>query len=170
MFSAKKSASRLFALSIAALLTVLFSLACAGPALAGQKTAGVPKDAKCPVCGMLVAKYPDWNGTIVYRDGTTAYFDGPKDLLNYYLNPRKYDPAKKHAEIAAVTVKDYYSLAIIDARQAYFVVGSNVLGPMGKELIPFAKKSDADGFRADHLGRKQLRFSEVTLDLLKSLE
>jgi copper chaperone NosL len=170
MYSAKKSASRLFTLSRAALLTALLCLAFASPTLAAQKASGVPKDAKCPVCGMLVAKYPDWNATVVYRDGTTAYFDGPKDLLNYFLNPRKYDPAKKRADIAAVTVKDYYSLAIIDARQAYFVVGSNVLGPMGKELIPFAKKSDADGFRADHLGRKQLRFSEVTWELLKSLE
>jgi copper chaperone NosL len=170
MYSTKKSASRLFTLSRAILLTALLCLAFSGLALAAQKASGVPKDAKCPVCGMLVAKYPDWNGTIVYRDSTTAYFDGPKDLLNYYLNPRKYDPAKKRSDIAAVTVKDYYSLAIIDARQAYFVVGSNVLGPMGKELIPFAKKSDADGFRADHLGRKQLRFSEVTLELLKSLE
>jgi copper chaperone NosL len=170
MYASKKPAARRLNLPIAIILTALLCLTFAGPALAAQKASGVPKDAKCPVCGMLVAKYPDWNGTIVYRDGTTAYFDGPKDLLNFYLNPRKYEPAKKHGDIASITVKDYYSLAIIDARQAYFVVGSNVLGPMGKELIPFAKKSDADGFRADHLGRKQLRFSEVTLELLKSFE
>ena len=119
---------------------------------------------------MLVAKYPDWNATIAYRDGSTVYFDGPKDLFSYYLNPRKYDPAQKHPDIAAITVKDYYSLATIDARQAYFVIGSNVLGPMGKELIPFAKKGEADGFQADHLCRKQLRFPEVTLQILKSLE
>lgn len=170
MFSSKKSAASRLKLPIAVLLTTLLCLALAGPTLAAQKAPAAPKDAKCPVCGMLVAKYPDWNATIVYRDGTTAYFDGPKDLFNYYLNPRKYDPTRKHSDIAAITVKDYYSLAIIDARQAYFVVGSNVLGPMGKELIPFAKKSDADGFRADHLGRKQLRFPEVTSELLKSLE
>jgi copper chaperone NosL len=170
MTSPKNSAARRFNVPVALLLIALLCLAVAGPALAAQKASGVPKDAKCPVCGMLVAKYPDWNATIVYRDGATTYFDGPKDLFNYYLNPRKFDPAKKHSEPAAITVKDYYSLAIIDARQAYFVVGSNVLGPMGKELIPFAKKSDADGFRSDHLGRKQLRFSEVTLELLKSLE
>jgi len=169
MFSAKKSAANRFTLC-AILLTTLLCLSLVGPALSAQKAPAVPKDAKCPVCGMLVAKYPDWNSTIAYRDGTTAYFDGPKDLLNYYLNPRKYDPTKKHSDIASISVKDYYSLAIIDARQAYFVVGSNVLGPMGKELIPFAKKSEADGFRADHLGRKLLRFTEVTLELLKSLE
>jgi copper chaperone NosL len=170
MPSAKKCTPGRFPFPFALFLTALLCLALAGPALAAQTSSAVPKNAKCPVCGMLAAKYPDWNATIVYRDGSTVYFDGPKDLLNYHLNPRKYDPAKKHSEVAVITVKDYYSLATIDARQAYFVVGSNVLGPMGKELIPFAKKSDADGFKADHLGRKLLRFSEVTLELLKSLE
>jgi nitrous oxide reductase accessory protein NosL len=119
---------------------------------------------------MFVAKYPDWSATLMYRDGTTVYFDGPKDLFIYYLNPRRFDPARKRSEAVTLTVKDYYSLAVIDARQAYFVVASNVLGPMGKELVPFAKKGDADGFRSDHLGRKPLRFSEVTLALLKRLE
>jgi len=167
----KKSAAGRFGLATILLLTLLCSLVLAGSALAAQKGfSAPPKDAKCPVCGMLVAKYPDWNATLVYRDGTTTYFDGPKDLFSYYLNPRKYDSAKKSSDIATVTVKDYYSLAAIDARQAYFVVGSNVLGPMGKELVPFAKKSEAEGFRADHLGRRILRFPEVTLELLKTLE
>jgi len=137
---------------------------------AAAKGAGVPKDAKCPVCGMLVAKYPNWNAAIGYRDGHIAYFDGPKDLFTYYLSPRKYEPSRNRADIVSLTVKDYYSLASIDGRQAYFVVGSNVLGPMGKELIPFAQKADAEGFRTDHQGRKILRFPEVTLELLKSLE
>lgn len=153
------------------LSTLLCSLALAGSVLAARCHAGAPpKDAKCPVCGMLVAKYPDWNATLVYRNGTTVYFDGPKDLFSYYLSQHRYVPVKKGTDIAAMTVKDYYSLAPIDARQAYFVVGSNVLGPMGKELVPFARKSDADGFRADHLGRKILRFPEVTRGLLQALE
>jgi copper chaperone NosL len=159
--------SRLLALAA----TACFLMLTAALGLAAQKPGSpVPKEAKCPVCGMLVAKYPNWNASVGYRDGTTAYFDGPKDLFNYYLNPQKYDPAKKRADIVSITVKDYYSLASIDARQAYFVVGSNVLGPMGKELIPFARKADADAFLADHQGRRELRFSEVTPALLKTLE
>jgi copper chaperone NosL len=171
MKTPKISATRRVATPITLLLAVLCFLLLAGPVPAAQKTSGVPpKDAKCPVCGMIVAKYPDWNASVVYRDGMTAYFDGPKDLFSYLLNPRKYDPGKKRADIATIAVKDYYSLATIDARQAYFVAGSNVLGPMGKELIPFAKKTDADGFRVDHLGRRLLRFSEITLEVLKTLE
>ena len=155
----------------AMLLLTLGLLLCTFSVFAVQYApVSVPKDAKCPVCGMFVAKFPDWSASIVYRDGTKIYFDGPKDLLKYYLNPRKYDPAKKRADIAFVGVKDYYSLAVIDGRQAYFVVGSNVYGPMGKEPIPFAKKSDAEGFQMDHQGRKPIRFNEITPELLKMLE
>lgn len=153
-------------------LALFFSLLVAGPASAASKASGSapPKEAKCPVCGMFVAKYPNWSASVSYRDGSVAYFDGPKDLFSYYLNPRKYDPAKKRSDIAAIQVKDYYSLASIDATKAYFVTGSKVLGPMGKELVPFLRQSDAEGFRNDHQGRRVLRFSEVTLELLKSLE
>ena len=38
---------------------------------------------KCPVCGMFVAKYPDFLAQIIFRDGTYAVFDGAKDLFKY---------------------------------------------------------------------------------------
>jgi len=83
---------------------------------------------------------------------------------------QKYTPAKKQASIAAVTVNDYYTLKPIDARQAYFVVGSDVYGPMGKELVPFGKAADAQAFFKDHKGKKVLHFNEVSPAILKSLE
>ena len=30
------------------------------------------------------------------------------------------------------------------AKEAFFVIGSDVYGPMGHELIPFASKADAE--------------------------
>ncbi|MEW8383487.1 MAG: nitrous oxide reductase accessory protein NosL, partial [Candidatus Thiodiazotropha taylori] len=41
-----------------------------------------PKDT-CPVCGMFVAKYPEWIGTVLYKDGHAHHFDGAKDLFKY---------------------------------------------------------------------------------------
>ena len=58
----------------------------------------------------------------------------------------------------------------IDARKALFVLGSNVYGPMGKELVPFEKASDAQAFLRDHQGKKVLSFGEITPAILKSLE
>ena len=153
------------------LMSLALCLALAGSAIAAEKVDPISPGArdKCPVCGMFVAKYPDWTGMIVFRNNARVYFDGPKDLFSYVLDPAKYDPARKRSDIAALSVKDYYSLAAIDGKRAFYVIGSNVLGPMGKELIPFARKADAEGFLKDHQGKAILRFDEVTPATLKDL-
>ena len=125
---------------------------------------------KCPVCGMFVAKYPDWTAAIAFKDGTRVYFDGAKDLFKYLVNPGSYTPGRSSKDIDSISVKDYYSVQPINGRSAYFVPGSDVLGPMGRELIPFGKESDAREFQKDHNGRKILRFPEVTTDILKGLD
>jgi nitrous oxide reductase accessory protein NosL len=150
---------------------VLLSLWSAVPAIAAEKAPPAPSARdKCAVCGMFVAPYPNWLGVIVYKDGGTFFFDGPKDLFTYYLAPEKYGSARKRADIADIYVTDYYSVAAIDGRKAFYVIGSDVRGPMGKELVPFSKKAAADGFLKDHLGKKVLSFDEITPATLKSLE
>ena len=151
---------------------MLFSLALSvSAALAAPPAAPAPqaKD-KCPVCGMFVGKYPDWVATATFTGSGTLFFDGAKDFFTYYHSMQKYTPERKQASIAAIYVNDYYSLKPVDARQAYFVIGSDVFGPMGKELVPFGRLNDANAFLKDHKGRKVLRFSDVTPGVLKSLE
>ena len=29
----------------------------------------------CPVCGMFVARYPEWVATVLWQDGHAAHFD-----------------------------------------------------------------------------------------------
>ncbi len=128
-----------------------------------------PKD-KCPVCGMFVAKYPDWVAQMVFRDGTYAFFDGAKDLFKYYLDLKKYNPGKKPVDIDAVFVKDYYSMNFLDGDKAYYVSGSDIYGPMGRELIPFEKEADAREFMKDHKGKSILRFKDITGEVLKGLD
>lgn len=152
--------------------TLLLGLGLSIPAAsAAPPAAPVPsaKD-KCPVCGMFVSKYPDWVATVAFSDSAALYFDGARDLFTYYHNIQKYTPARKQGAITAITVKDYYSLKPIDARQAYFVVGSDVFGPMGKELIPFRTEADAREFLKDHKGKKIVGFGGVTRELLKSMD
>ncbi len=128
-----------------------------------------PKD-KCPVCGMFVAPYPEWTATVVLADGRVDHFDGCKCLFKYLLGAERFAPGSKPGEVVTVAVKDYYELAMIDARQASFVVGSDVLGPMGHELIPLETPAAAADFVADHGGRGPLRFDEVTVPLLLALD
>ena len=150
---------------------VLLSLWAVAPAAAAEKAPPAPsaKD-KCPVCGMFVARFTNWLGVVERKDGGRFYFDGPKDLFTYSLAPEKYGPAGKPSDIAKIYVTDYYSVTPIDGKKAFYVIGSDVRGPMGKELVPFAKKTDADGFLKDHKGEKVLRFEQITPTTLKSLK
>ncbi len=135
-----------------------------------MKPAAPSKEDKCPVCGMFVAKYPDFLCQVVFKDGSKAFFDGAKDMFKYTLNLSKYNPGKGLNDIQAVFVTDYYDLVPIDGMKAYYVVGSTVYGPMGKELIPFVDEQAANEFLVDHSGSSILRYREVTLETLKSLD
>lgn len=125
---------------------------------------------KCQVCGMFVAKYPGWVSEVVFKDGTYAVFDGPKDLFKYVVDLKNYAPARKQNEIDSVFVNDYYAVRPVDGRKAYYVLGSDVFGPMGKELIPFGKELDAKEFLKDHNARRILRFHEITPAILMELD
>jgi copper chaperone NosL len=128
-----------------------------------------PKD-KCPVCGMFVSKYPDWVAQGVFRDGSRLFFDGVKDMMKFFLNPSAFASSRSRLEKAAFFVKDYYSLESIDGTRAFFVIGSDIFGPMGKELIPFERESEAQEFLKDHKGKRILRFQEITPEMLKTLD
>jgi nitrous oxide reductase accessory protein NosL len=128
-----------------------------------------PRD-KCPVCGMFVYKYPDFLAEIVFRDGSVAFFDGAKDMFKYYLNMSKYNSRQKATDIESVYVNDYYSLTLVDGLKAYYVQGSDVFGPMGRELIPFEKEREAREFVKDHKGKALLKFQEITDPIIKGLD
>jgi copper chaperone NosL len=125
---------------------------------------------KCPVCGMFVSKYPDFLAKIRFRDGDWVFFDGSKDMLKYYFDISKYHQARKSSDIDAVYVTDYYTLTPINAYDATYIVGSDIYGPMGRELIPFEKENDAKEFMRDHQGKSLLKFKELTFPLVKSLD
>lgn len=128
----------------------------------------VRPDTRCPVCGMFVAKYTSWLAQILHADGTRHTFDGVKDMMAYYFTPGKYGTLTQDS-IKEIWVKDYYNLTWIDARKAYFVVGSNIYGPMGNEFIPFSSKDAANSFLKDHKGRQTFAFGEIDKTLVESL-
>ncbi|MCP3871432.1 MAG: nitrous oxide reductase accessory protein NosL [Gammaproteobacteria bacterium] len=128
-----------------------------------------PRDT-CPVCGMFVAKYPEWVATVTYPDGHAHHFDGAKDLFKYLGNLSKWAPGHDARDIVAIGVTEYYGLKLIDAREAYYVTGSDVLGPMGHELIPLETRLDADEFMSDHKGKSMMRFHDIELKTLEMLD
>ena len=119
---------------------------------------------------MFVYKYPDWVSQIVFSDGSVFFFDGAKDFFKYYFNLEKYNPRKTAADISAVFVTEYYDMDLIDGKKAVYVIGSDVYGPMGKELIPFKTREDAEQFKKDHGGTLILTFEQVKPAVIEKLD
>lgn len=124
----------------------------------------------CPVCGMFVAKYPYWIATVRFRDGHLEHFDGAKDLWKYLLDLPRWARGRKAEEIEAIGVTAYYEGTRIAAKPAWYVIGSDVYGPMGHELVPHSSEADAKEFLADHKGKRVLRAEAITLPLLQGLD
>jgi nitrous oxide reductase accessory protein NosL len=127
----------------------------------------IAEDSRCQVCGMFVAKYPNWVTQIHSADGKVTFFDGVKDMMVFYFNSDKY--GVKADAIKEIWVKDYYTMAWLDGRKAHYVIGSDVHGPMGHELIPFATKEAADSFLKDHHGKAVVAFDDITSEKVESM-
>ncbi|MGD9488020.1 MAG: nitrous oxide reductase accessory protein NosL [Calditrichaceae bacterium] len=148
---------------ILSLLLVVFVSEAAdqNPKMPGEKD-------RCPVCAMFVHPYPKWIAEMIYADGMVKFFDGPKDMFKYFLHPEKYGGSAEQKPVK-IYVREYYELQWVEADSAFFVIDSDILGPMGNELVPLKTKTDAEEFREDHQGSKMLKFDEVTWDLLMRL-
>lgn len=123
----------------------------------------------CPVCDMFVAPHPEWLAQIVLGDGTAVFFDGCKDLFTYLLDPDRFESAATADRIAAIYVTGYYDQTAFEARAAFFVLGSDIHGPMGKELVPLRDLGEAEDFMRDHRGAAVLRFEDIDAEVLASL-
>jgi nitrous oxide reductase accessory protein NosL len=153
-------------LKLTKLLVVIFLLSLLGVNALATDVKMPDENDRCPVCGMFVAPYPDWIATIVFDDGHQLYFDGCKDLFRYYFNHTNHQGGDKLEGVKGIYVSDYYSTRLVPVEDALFVVGSDVYGPMGHELIPVVGRDLAETFKLDHAGTAIYRFDEISPDKL----
>jgi nitrous oxide reductase accessory protein NosL len=131
-----------------------------------RKTGKIKEPAEkdsCTVCGMYPASYPKHNCQIWAKDGSTLHFCSTQCLVNYNANPAKYlkKPVKTKMSWVTLFSDEMYESAI----GAYYVIGSKVNGPMGKEAIPFKIKKNAEEFVKTN-GGKIVSFSQLTPELV----
>ena len=143
---------------IGTLLTLL-----AVPVAAFEPKMPGPRE-RCPVCGMFVAQYPEWIATIVLKDGQQVFFDGAKDMFRYYFSLPQGKVTRD--DIHSIYVTEYYSARYAPIEDVLFVLGTEVYGPMGAELIPVRGHRHAETFKRDYSGSTIVSFDEVTPDML----
>lgn len=141
---------------------------CALSACQKQETVGpqaLEPGTICSLDGMVLLDYPGPKAQIQYADGKTDFFCDTVEMFAMVLRPEQ-----KRA-IRAVYTQDMGKedwttprASWIDARGAFYVVGSKIRGSMGPTFASFARREDADAFMGKH-GGKVLRFDEVTPDM-----
>ncbi|MFZ1498606.1 MAG: nitrous oxide reductase accessory protein NosL, partial [Giesbergeria sp.] len=117
--------------------------------LALHAARAVPKDARCPVCGMYPARAPDWAAQLIFSNGDAQFFDSPLSLFMYLGDVARYSPGRSADDVAAQFVTDASgpSRRWIDAKSAFYVVDSSARGPMRAGNLPaFATQQAARQF------------------------
>jgi len=113
----------------------------------------------CTVCGMYPANYPKHDCQIWAMDGNTLHFCSTQCMVNFNTDPSKYVKGPAKTKMAWVTL---FSDGMYEsAFGAYYVVGSKLNGPMGREAIPFKLKKNAEEFVAANDG-KIVNFLQLT--------
>jgi copper chaperone NosL len=143
-----------------------------GPAETGPRLP-VPIKAgdECHVCGMLIHGFPGPKAEAYVTGRKLPFkFCSTRDFFAWYLQP------ETAAVVGAVYVEDMGATdwdhpsykAFMDARKAWYVVGSDAHGAMGPTLASFRERSAARAFAARHGGRL-VSFDAVDLALLNTL-
>ncbi|MGF6487828.1 nitrous oxide reductase accessory protein NosL [Pseudomonas frederiksbergensis] len=155
--------------AVAGLMVCLLLAACDKPIQATYSDAAAafhPSD-ECHVCGMIIDGFPGPKGEVVERSGIKK-FCSTAEMIGWWLQPENH-----HGE-ARLYVHDMgrspwnapNDSHLIDAKDAFYVVGTQLKGAMGVVLASFSSQQAAQKLAADQGGRV-LRFSEIDQAVLQ---
>lgn len=149
-----------------ACLSVLLLAACSQPVqtmVAKEPDA----DTACALDGMILKDYPGPKAQIQYAEGKADFFCDLMELFTVVLMP------EQKRGMSAVYVQDMgqtdWAQPVghwIDAKKAFYVVGSRKTGSMGATFASFGKEQDAHTFMQQEGGRV-FSFDRITPDMVK---
>ena len=152
-----------------ALATSSLLAGCGDKAAEQQSLAPVEIDrsTSCELDGMLLADYPGPKAQIHYAgQEKPSFFCDTIELFNTLL------AGEQVRAVRAVYVQDMGKADWnqpqghwIDAKTAFYVLGSKRHGSMGPTIASFAQEADAAKFAGEH-GGKVLRFADIKLDMV----
>ena len=164
-----KTLSLSTARALAGLLVCLLLTACDKPEQTTYNdlaSAFHPSD-ECHVCGMIITGFPGPKGQVV-EPGGIKKFCSTAEMLGWWLQPENHHgDAKLYVhDMGRSTWNTPDDSHLIDAKNAFYVIGSGLKGAMGVVLASFSNQQAAEKLAADSGGRV-LRFSDIDLALLQ---
>ena len=136
-----------------------------------HKAVAMESGDECHLCGMLITHFDGPKGEIFRKEqgGKVFKFCSTRDMFSYYLDP------ENTRNVSQILVHDMSKMPwgsdsiddkyFIDAKQAWFVIGSEKTGAIGKTLASFSLQTDAQAF-AKEFGGKVLSFKDINQDSL----
>ncbi len=118
---------------------------------------------------MFPARAPEWAAQVIFQNGDAQFFDSPLSLFQYLQSPERYSPGRNQQSIAARYVTDSSNRQWIDAVSAWYVQGSNALGPMRNGNFPAFQSPEAAAKFAQKRGGRVIAFRDVDAKLLGSM-
>jgi len=126
---------------------------------------------ECHLCGMLITRFDGPKGEVFRKEtGSQVFkFCSTLDMFSYYLDP------ENKRNVAQMLVHDMSKMPwgsesiddkyFIDAKTAWYVVGSEKTGAMGKTLASFSQQKDATAF-AKEFGGQVISFKDINIDTI----
>ena len=112
--------------------------------------------ARCAHCGMKIDPKSPFNAELD-EGSKVEHFDTPRCALDEWL---------AHGKTGTVRVQDYYDRKMRPASEVRFVGGSDVIGPMGPDLVPVDEPRVAK-FEKDHGGTHAYAIGEIDAKALE---
>lgn len=129
--------------------TLIGGVACQSKSKSGEQ--------RCKHCGMKVDPASAWRADLVAADGAVTSFDTPRCALTSWRSGK--------SQATTLRVQEYYERRWRNAEELRFIVGGDVVGPMGPDFVP-VDPSQATKFIQDHGADRALRLDELTMDVL----
>ncbi|PSF12545.1 nitrous oxide reductase accessory protein NosL [Marinobacter shengliensis] len=158
------------------LIAALTAITLAGCSNGEQQTAAKPDPVhfdsgdECHVCGMVITSFPGPKGqAFTERQQHTRKFCSTKDMFAWFLQPENEN--RDHTLYVHNMAETHWDhpddTHLIDAREAWYVVGSERTGAMGPTLASFETESEATDFAAEY-GGQVIGFADITLEHLNA--
>ena len=124
-------------------------------------------DTLCFYTGLRLSDFGGPKAQLHFAAEDPRFYADPVKMFHVLLNPDPRLPAVRAAFVQDMTDNDWYAPddRWIDARSAWYVQGSAMIGPLGPTLAAFATQAAANRFAAEH-GGTTLRFADMNPDMV----
>lgn len=120
---------------------------------------------ECHLCGMIIEVFSGPKGAATNKSDThIRKFCSTRDLFSYYLDPENKRNVKQLLvhDMGQVPWESPDDKLMINAKEAWFVVGSEKKGAMGSTLASFKDKAIALAF-AKEFGGSVVQFKNINI-------